>query len=337
VDMITIQWTIKKGLTTPAVGRVRFWLPPLYADSLAIYGEPEPEPWIELDLTGSGSAEIPDPRSEDMDPRYWTPLVEVDTDAWKAAPYPVVIPEDGVSPFELQMLTPVGISVPGVVNLRGPQGLPGVDGEDGAPGTPGTPGTNGTNGLNGQDGAPGAPGRDGMAGLFTGQRYYTAPSSARTTAAVADGGACAHPFWVGQNMTFDRIGVDVTAAIAASLVRLGIYADTGRGSPGARVLDAGTVDSSTTGAKELVIAQALTFGLYWLVTVGQGGAPTLRAHNGTLWPVGAGSLATAVGSGGIFTGLLTAAGAVPGALPANYPAVANYQAFSPVVALRSAP
>ncbi len=173
-------------------------------------------------------------------------------------------------------------------------------------------------------------------GLFTALRYYAAPSSARTTASLADGVACAHPFWVGQPTSFDKIGVEVTTAVAASAVRLGIYADNGRGNPGARIVDAGTVDSSTTGAKELTIAVTLQPGLYWLVSVAQGGAPTLRALNGTLYPVGAGSLATATGSGGIFTGLITAAGSVPGALPSAYPAISNYQAFSPVIALRCA-
>jgi hypothetical protein len=173
-------------------------------------------------------------------------------------------------------------------------------------------------------------------GLFTALRYYTAPSSARTTVALADGTLCAHPFWVGVSQAFDKIGTEISAAIAASAVRLGIYADTGRGSPGARVLDAGTVDSSSTGAKELTIATTLQPGLYWLAAVPQGGAPTLRALNGTLYPVGAGSLATATGAGGIYSGVLSAAGAVAGALPAAYPSIANYQAFSPVIALRAA-
>jgi hypothetical protein len=176
----------------------------------------------------------------------------------------------------------------------------------------------------------------GQTGLFTASRYYTAPSSARTTASLADGTLCAHPFWVGQPMSFDRIGAEITTLIAASSVRLGIYADNGRGSPGALIVNAGTIDSSSTGAKELVIATNLQPGLYWPCVVPQGGAPTMRAHNGTLFPVGAGSLATATGSGGIFSGVVTAAGAVPGALPASFPAITNYQAFSPLVALRSA-
>lgn len=177
---------------------------------------------------------------------------------------------------------------------------------------------------------------EAVTGLFTATRYYTAPASARTTASLADGTACAHPFWVGQATAFDRIGINVTTLIAASVVHLGIYEDNGRGSPGVLELDAGTVDSSSTGAKEITIAKTLLSGLHWLTVVPQGGAPTMQAHNGSLYPVGAGALATAVGAGGNLSGVVTAAAAVPGALPAAFPTISNYQAFSPVVALRAA-
>lgn len=124
MDMITINWTIKNGqgpAAPAAIGRVRFWTPKVLSDDAVIYGRPVPGDWITLDGTGSGTAQIPDPRSEDISPRYWSPLVEVDTDAWKAAPYPVVIPEDEAGPFVLQNLSPVidGLA-PGVVQLRGP-------------------------------------------------------------------------------------------------------------------------------------------------------------------------------------------------------------------------
>lgn len=104
--MITIEWTIKKGLTTPAVGRVRWWLPKVLSDDVAIYGAPEPGEWLVLDALGHGSVEIPDPRSEDVSPWPWFPRVEVETDAWTAAPYDVVIPVDEVGPFQLQNVSP---------------------------------------------------------------------------------------------------------------------------------------------------------------------------------------------------------------------------------------
>lgn len=179
-------------------------------------------------------------------------------------------------------------------------------------------------------------GLNAITGLFTATRYYTAPSSGRTTASLAAGTVCAHPFWVGQTTSFDRIGANVTTNVAATTVLLGIYADNGRGSPGARIIDAGTIDSSTTGAKELTISRLLLPGLYWLACAPLGGAPTLQAFNGQLYPVGVGSLATAVGAGGNTSGVITAAGAVTVSLPDPFPAIAGYQAFSPVIALRAA-
>lgn len=169
--MITIQWTIKKGLTTPAIGRVRFWLPKVLSDDAAIYGAPEPGTWLALDIDGMGSVSIPDPRQEGIDPQFWAPLVEVDTDAWQATPYPITIPEDETGPFELQFLSPIVTDLAlGVVQIRGPRGLPGATGAQGpvgasgAAGSPGTPGTPGTNGSNGAAGAQGPPGAAGPAG-----------------------------------------------------------------------------------------------------------------------------------------------------------------------------
>jgi hypothetical protein len=166
--MVTVQWTIKNGQTTPAVGRVRWWLPKVLSDDLAIYGRPEPGAWLTLDVDGKGSVEIPDPRSEDVNPRWFTPLVEVETDAWNCAPSPVAFGEDDTSPFELQdvLVTRASNGVPLLRGPRGPQGLPGAPGADGQPGTPGTPGAPGSDGLDGQDGVPGVDGTDGQDGTL---------------------------------------------------------------------------------------------------------------------------------------------------------------------------
>lgn len=166
--MVTVQWTIKNGQTAPAVGMVRWWLPKVITDDLAIYGRPEPGVWLALDADGTGSVEIPDPRSEGISPRYFTPLVEVETDAWSCAPSPVYIPEDETGPFELQDLFALTSST-GVPVLRGPrglQGLPGAPGADGTPGTPGTPGTDGSVGATGPQGPAGAAGADGQDGTL---------------------------------------------------------------------------------------------------------------------------------------------------------------------------
>lgn len=72
------------------------------------------------------------------------------------------------------------------------------------------------------------------------------------------------------DMTVDRIGVYCDTAASGGATRLGIYASDANNRPGALVLDAGTVDTSTTGEKTITISQALTAGIYWLTAVEQG-------------------------------------------------------------------
>jgi hypothetical protein len=71
-------------------------------------------------------------------------------------------------------------------------------------------------------------------------------------------------------ITVDRIAVNIQAAgSAGAVVRLGIY-ESNNGVPGALVLDAGTVDATSTGTKTITISQTLAAGYYYLVAVGQG-------------------------------------------------------------------
>lgn len=149
---------------------------------------------------------------------------------------------------------------------------------------------------------------------FTTSLYY-GPEGARSTVTPVDGSASAVPFWVSSARSFDRIGCEVTVAGAASsVVRLGIYADNGSGTPGVLILDAGTVAGDSLGTKEITVSQALSGGLYWLVAVGQGGTPQLRAVvNNLLGGAGVSSLAVATGAsprcGYTMTGT---SGALPG-------------------------
>lgn len=119
------------------------------------------------------------------------------------------------------------------------------------------------------------------------------------------------PFWVPVRRAFDRIGVNVTtAATAASggVVRLGLYAH-GTGGPGVLIVDAGTVSSESTGAKEATISQTLDPGLYWLAAVAQVAACSWET-NGTSQTlfVPLGSTASAAATRCLQTG-------VSGALP----------------------
>ncbi len=79
------------------------------------------------------------------------------------------------------------------------------------------------------------------------------------------------PMPIPRSVTIDRIGIEVTDSAAGSpVIRLGIY-ENNAGAPGTLILDAGTVDASTTGFKEITISQALTAGMVWLVLAQQGG------------------------------------------------------------------
>ena len=74
------------------------------------------------------------------------------------------------------------------------------------------------------------------------------------------------PFFCPETRTFDRIGCGITVLFSPSTVALGIWKNDRAGipGPGTLVLDAGTVDSSTTGYKEITISEELSPGLYWL-------------------------------------------------------------------------
>jgi hypothetical protein len=151
---------------------------------------------------------------------------------------------------------------------------------------------------------------------FTAGLYY-GPEGARTTATLSLNQATAVPFWIGNLQPFDRIGCEITqAGAASSVVRLGVYADNGGGVPGALVFQAGTVAGGSKGAKEIKISKTLPPGLYWLVLVGQGGTPQVRAvSNNILGGAGVSTLALATGAtprpGYYMSG-------VSGALPATW-------------------
>lgn len=147
-------------------------------------------------------------------------------------------------------------------------------------------------------------------------------------------------FVVVENHTFDRIGVHViTAGTSSNVVRLGIYSSTD-GAPGALVVDAGTVSSTSTGGKTITISQALTPQRYWLAVVSQVGTACQLNGIGFYTDSGSATGYTSVGSltphsevGVPRTGWSQTS--VSGALP--NPAVATPASFAtvPFVSLRA--
>jgi hypothetical protein len=172
----------------------------------------------------------------------------------------------------------------------------------------------------------------GLNAVFATGSYYT-PRGARSAFAATADRLTVVPFHVPKNQQFIRIGAEVTVAAAASSIRLGIYNIGSNGLPTTLVLDAGTIDSSTTGAKELTIDVTLPGGLYGLAAVAQGGAPTVRTiTGGGGLDVGNGSLASSTQSNPN-TGFYAAG--VSGPLPATFSL--TDRSLSPMlVALRTA-
>ena len=113
-------------------------------------------------------------------------------------------------------------------------------------------------------------------------RYYMVPSgdvSTETTIALVLDRLYLIPFPIGEALSIDRIAASVTTLGAAgAVVRLGLYASDADNFPAALVADFGTIDSTTTGYKELTISQSLSSGLlYWIGVAGQVVACTMRA------------------------------------------------------------
>jgi len=101
------------------------------------------------------------------------------------------------------------------------------------------------------------------------------------------------PFYVDKETTFDRIGLNVSSATSGN-ARLGVYAvDPDTNLPGDLILDAGTVDTSTTGVKEITINLTLQQGFYYLAGVSNGTSLELSSPN-----VGQGAWAPVAARGG---------------------------------------
>lgn len=111
-------------------------------------------------------------------------------------------------------------------------------------------------------------------------RWYCAgvnTADALTTGVPSANILRALPFLVPQPITIDQLAINVTASSASTAARLGVYADGGNLYPSTLIVDAGVVDTSSTGVKSLSINNSIEAGsLVWFVIVGNGG-PTLRA------------------------------------------------------------
>ncbi|OZF24606.1 hypothetical protein CH296_28255 [Rhodococcus sp. 14-2496-1d] len=143
------------------------------------------------------------------------------------------------------------------------------------------------------------------------------------------------PWIVPESGVYDRIASEVTAAVAATTLRWGLYRD-GGGYPGALILDSGAVgDASTVGVKEATIAATLTAGeRIWKGVAPQGGNPTMRTLSGSISLPDVGvDLADISTFSGVAVGYFTSAA---GALPSPFTAGASVQNTAPAIWLRKA-
>lgn len=145
-------------------------------------------------------------------------------------------------------------------------------------------------------------------------RYYGAGQATPSTGVSTLNLLQAVPIYVPHGVTVVSIACEVTTLAAASTIRLGIYGHNATtDGPGTLILDAGTVDSSTTGVKEITISQHLNPGWHWLAAVAQGGTPTIRTIGGaSLPPVAATSFAGTAAAQGMNNVYMSA---VTGTLP----------------------
>jgi hypothetical protein len=76
------------------------------------------------------------------------------------------------------------------------------------------------------------------------------------------------PIFVGEDLSVIRLGLEVGTAVSSSLARLGLYEwDLSDDRPGALVVDGGTVDTSSTGDKEVTVAVTLTGGRGYFIAM----------------------------------------------------------------------
>lgn len=162
---------------------------------------------------------------------------------------------------------------------------------------------------------------------------YWSPPSTRTTTALVAGTMYTHPVSSATARLWDRIGAEVTGAAASSTITLGIYADDGEGSPGALLLDAGTIDGNSATAQEITISFVPEPGkTYHLAALCIGGTPTVRTHSVGNWSGRNNSLANATAAAVVRNGT-NRTGLASTSLPD--PAAANTVAGQvPVIALR---
>jgi hypothetical protein len=128
----------------------------------------------------------------------------------------------------------------------------------------------------------------------------------------------AFPIQISKDVTVGDIGIRVTTNVASTTIRLGIYTSV-TAKPAVKVIDCGTVDSSTIGSKTTgaFTNTVLRPGFYWLTMVLQGGTGVVvRALNQPIILPAASANEVLAAAPVVWTDTTT----VSGALPTNWTA-----------------
>lgn len=113
--------------------------------------------------------------------------------------------------------------------------------------------------------------------LFYPGWWYGSEGRGNGTAGETNNKTTATPFWVPTPTKIDKIACEVISGVSGAVVRLGIYNASEKDLPADVILDAGTVDASTLGVKEIfIIPVTLKPGLYFLAATPQGADVPMR-------------------------------------------------------------
>lgn len=145
-------------------------------------------------------------------------------------------------------------------------------------------------------------------------RWFAVPAGQGTSIAAVQSLLCVIPVVFQRAVSIDKLGVTVATGAASNVIRMGIYADNGIGYPGALIVDGGTLDASTAGAKAVSFTKiTLPPGTYWLAYALQGGTGAALQSV----PLAAIEFPAATQAAAI-SGLMPTHAAVTGALPAAF-------------------
>ena len=158
------------------------------------------------------------------------------------------------------------------------------------------------------------------------------------TANIATGTAYAMPFFRSTNMSFDRVGCEVTTSLSGGTCRLAIYDNalsaTGGAPlayPGALISDLGTVSAATAATKEITVSNVVVSPRWFWVVIMTSGTVGMR----TMMPTSGGwIMGRTTDTGAVITSIT--ASITYGAYPATFPtSITRSTAAFPLVWIRN--